>query len=87
MIDETLADEALFLADGSDVHDIAALVGTYRKLDGPAEIQQEFERELRAFVARKRLGRADFSPPAPAKPPVESRSWLERLLSYFRNRP
>jgi hypothetical protein len=84
MIDETLADEALFLADGSDVHDIAALVGTYRKC--PAEVEEAFERELRAFVARKRLVRADFTPPAPDIPPVESRSWLDRLLSFFRSR-
>ena len=76
MIDESLADEALFLADGADIHDVAALVGTYRNC--PAEVQPEFERELRAFVARKRLGTPEIIQPPPTK------GWLARLLSYFR---
>jgi hypothetical protein len=49
-----IAHEALYLADGADIHDIAGLVGIYRSLDDDCE---EIERELRAFVVRKRLER------------------------------
>ena len=62
-IDCALADEALVLADGADIHRITGLVGNYRSLghqsadDGLHDVAAEFERELRAFVARKRAER------------------------------
>ena len=57
MVDESLATEALNLADGADVHDIKALVALYRKLQQPQLVINEIERELRCFVARKRQAR------------------------------
>lgn len=56
-MDSSFADEALLLADGADVHNIKALVATYRNLKKPVEILDEIERELRSFVVRKRLER------------------------------
>jgi hypothetical protein len=55
MRDDTLANEALGLADGAHIHSIKALVALYRNLKEPAEVIQEIERELRCFIAQKRL--------------------------------
>jgi hypothetical protein len=55
-IDQSLIAEAESLADGSDIHNVTALVGMYRKLEDH-ELAAVFERELRQFVARKRLAR------------------------------
>ena len=60
-----LADEALTLADGADIHDVAGLVAIYRHLEDAAT-RDEIERELRSFVARKRLAAIPFSPLAGA---------------------
>jgi hypothetical protein len=62
-IDCALADEALVLADGADIHKITGMVANYRSLgqqsadDGLHAVAAEFERELRAFVVRKRAER------------------------------
>jgi hypothetical protein len=62
-IDCSLADEAMVLADGADIHKITGLVCNYRSLgqqsadEGLHAVAAEFERELRAFVARKRAER------------------------------
>jgi hypothetical protein len=41
MRDDTLANEALGLADGAHIHSIKALVALYRNLKEPAEVIQE----------------------------------------------
>ena len=51
-----LADDALTLADGADIHDVAGLVAIYRSIEDAAT-RDEIEHELRAFVNRKRMER------------------------------
>jgi hypothetical protein len=55
MLDEALATEALHLADGADIHDIAGMVGIYRGLAREGLDARELERELPRYVVRKRL--------------------------------
>ena len=56
-IDDTLTIEALNMADGADVHDVAGLVAMYRCLSREGLDATELERELRCYVAAKRLDR------------------------------
>ncbi len=55
--DETLAINALSLADGADIHNIAGMVAMYRCLAREGCDASRIERELRCYVARKRLDR------------------------------
>jgi hypothetical protein len=54
---DTLASQALNLADGSDIHAVAGTVAVYRSLIRDGLDASELERELRSFVARKRQER------------------------------
>jgi ATP phosphoribosyltransferase regulatory subunit HisZ len=56
-MDDALTIEALNLADGSDIHDVAGMVGIYRSLVQSRCDSTELETELRRFVLRKRLQR------------------------------
>ena len=60
--DEFLADEALRLADGADIHKVTGLVATYRSVahesDGCGYLDtavKDLERELRSYVAERRM--------------------------------
>jgi hypothetical protein len=56
--DEVLTVEALNLADGSDIHNVAGMVGIYRSLDKEDHETgaiAELEAELRKYIARKRI--------------------------------
>jgi hypothetical protein len=58
IFDEVLTVEALNLADGSDIHDVAGMVGIYRSLakeDHETAAIAELEAELRKYIARKRI--------------------------------
>ncbi|HZZ26828.1 MAG TPA: hypothetical protein VFE46_02380 [Pirellulales bacterium] len=57
MYDEALTTEALYLADGADIHNVAGLVATYRSVAREGLDAGELERELRRYVACKRMGR------------------------------
>ena len=59
-VDTNLADDAISLADGTDIHDIASLVAMYRTLSNQPDLEDaiaNLEHSLRAFVARKRWER------------------------------
>ena len=56
-MDETLITEAIFLADGADIHDVAAMVAIYRSLTREERDASELERELRRYVGRRRMER------------------------------
>ncbi len=56
-IDDSLTIEALNLADGSDIHDVAGMVAVYRSLEREGCDTAEFERELRRYIAAKRMER------------------------------
>jgi hypothetical protein len=58
--DESLTVEALNLADGSDIHDVAGMVAMYRSVAREGCDATELERELRRYVAGKRLQRGQF---------------------------
>jgi hypothetical protein len=53
--DDSLAVEALNLADGSDIHDVAGMVAIYRSVARESCDTTEIERELRRYVAAKRM--------------------------------
>jgi hypothetical protein len=55
--DDVLPTEALFLADGADIHNVAGLVAMYRCLKREGLDATEIERKLRHYVARKRMER------------------------------
>jgi hypothetical protein len=55
--DDALATEVLSLADGSDIHDVAGMVAVYRSVALERCDTTELERELRRYVAVKRMGR------------------------------
>ena len=57
MFDDSPATEALFLADGADIHDVAGLVAMYRSLKREGLDATEFERKLRQYVSLKRMKR------------------------------
>ena len=59
-IDDALTTEALSLADGTDVHDVAGMVAMYRCVATEGCDATDLERELRSFVARKRLQHGRF---------------------------
>jgi hypothetical protein len=54
MTDQSLIDEALSLADASDIREVERTVALYR-LAHDHEMIDEIERELRAYIDRKRL--------------------------------
>jgi ATP phosphoribosyltransferase regulatory subunit HisZ len=55
---DDVAIEAMSLTDGADIHDIAGVVAIYRAMIRDGLDAGELERELRAYVARKRqIGR------------------------------
>jgi hypothetical protein len=56
-MDNALTIEALGLADGADIHDVAGLVAMYRSMMRDGIDASELESELRRYVARKRLER------------------------------
>jgi hypothetical protein len=56
-IDEALTTEALFLADGADIHDVAGMVAMYRSVAREGLDTTELEYVLRRFVTRKRQER------------------------------
>lgn len=56
-VDESLATEALSLADGTDIHRVTGLVAMYRVVAKSGCETTEFERELHSFVIRKRAAR------------------------------
>ncbi len=60
--DEYLADEALRLADGADIHKVTGLVATYRSVahesDGCGYLDdavKDLEREIRSYVVQRRM--------------------------------
>ncbi len=60
--DEFLADEALRLAGGDDIHKVTGLVATYRSVahesDGCGDLDEavkDLERELRSYVIQRRI--------------------------------
>jgi hypothetical protein len=57
VLDDFLTIEAMNVADGRDVHDIAGLVAIYRGMIRDGIDASEIERELRSIVARKRVAR------------------------------
>jgi hypothetical protein len=61
MIDEALATEALYLADGADIHDVAGMVAIYRSVRQEGLDATELEHELRCYVIRKRLRRVRYA--------------------------
>jgi hypothetical protein len=54
-IDDSLATQALFLADGAEIHDVAGMVAVYQNLMREGRDACEFEQELLCFVVRKRI--------------------------------
>jgi hypothetical protein len=60
---DTLANQALNLADGSDIHAVAGTVAVYRSLIRDGLDASELERELRSYVARKRQERSYLCAP------------------------
>jgi hypothetical protein len=58
--DDALAIEAMYLADGSDIHDVAGMVAIYRSVAREGLDAKELEGELRSYVAGKRLQRGQF---------------------------
>ncbi len=46
MYDESLTTEAMNLADGADIHDVAGMVGIYRSVAWEGLDASELEREL-----------------------------------------
>lgn len=56
-IDNALTTEALNLADGADIHDVVGLVAMYRSVAREGCNVADLERELRSYVARKRVRR------------------------------
>jgi hypothetical protein len=55
--DDTLATEAINLADGADIHAVTGIVSIYRSVTREKYDAMELERELRSYVARKRQQR------------------------------
>jgi len=53
--DDNLIIQVLSLADGWDIHEVVGLVAMYRSIANEGMGLAEFERELRAYIARKRL--------------------------------
>jgi hypothetical protein len=62
--DDSLATEALHLADGADIHDVSGLVAIYRSVAREGLDTTELEYVLRRYVARKRMGRLVSCEPA-----------------------
>jgi hypothetical protein len=60
-IDDSLATEALNLADGADIHNVAGMVAVYRSLMLEGLDARELERELRRYVVQKRVQRMQIS--------------------------
>ena len=55
--DDSLAVEALNLADGADIHDVAGMVAVYRSVAREGCDATELERELRRYVVGKRFAK------------------------------
>jgi hypothetical protein len=53
--DDSLATDALNLADGADIHDVAGIVAIYRSVVREGLDATELEQELLSYVAAKRL--------------------------------
>jgi hypothetical protein len=53
--DDALTVEALNLADGADIHNVAGMVAMYRSVTREGLDASELERELRGYVASKRM--------------------------------
>jgi hypothetical protein len=56
-IDDGLIIQVLSLADGADIHDVIGQVAIYRSVAIEGLDLTDIERELRCYVARKRLQR------------------------------
>lgn len=60
MYDDALANEAISLADGADIHDVTGMVAMYRAVAREGCDATDLERELRSYVVRKRVQRGQF---------------------------
>ena len=54
-MNDSLAIEAMNLADGTDIHDVAGLVAVYRSLIREGCDGADVGRDLRCYVVRKRI--------------------------------